>query len=891
MNAKFSAMALALLGSAAMAATATVWTEEGPGTKAPASWYSYTYGTGASVDTMTTAANVKVAEFTVTPGKTSNGAGYGFTWQQDPDNDYADVPITLANYKGVCLSYRATAPFRIDFKQSNITDDNYWGAELKAGAKRTFIAFSGLEQGWTSKTTVAWAVGKQTGVQFSYKNTHATSSVNTNTVEIVSFILADECENHAPNLVDGVSATVAKDLDEGDTLQVAFKNIFEDADGDDLNITMALSGYADDLVGSKSYSMSDIAKIKSKANPTGENTSATAIFTAKDPAGKSVTYTVELTLIDRKNAPVAVDDNYEMNEDDTLVVSSKDIMANDYDADDDGFTATLEDSPSHGKLVSFNGLTGKFTYAPNRDFYGTDSFTYFITDEGGLKSELATVTITVKNVNDPATLVIEDSLFYIDDIEGEAYKFADGISVKEDFAEFDVFIPTDEIVFTDPDVAGADFEVNARSTKGNIETLLKKRGGYYIVTVTSIANANGKDGIQLFILDGKDTVGFSIPLSIAAVADKPKAVDDTYSVLQDSTTSISAAKGVLKNDLNPDGESTLKAYLATEATHGTVKFATNGSFTYEVGAYEGEDTFEYFVVNAEGDTSNVATVTLEVAYRNRAPQVVAGTLDSIAKRLNGIQEDFGSQYSFTVADMKNWFVDPEGENFNLTVSNPDSILDVVLTTARMTIKSRKNTCGIASVNVTATDASKNSTTLKIPVEVECVNDRPERRHIVDTVYVPRAGWLKAYYVFDLFEDVDDSVLTMKVSEANSYLKAEVVGDSLYITLLEERLALQDNVPYKMQVTATDEYGNSANAPVKFVFLVDNTPIPQVATAAKMNWQGAIRAEQGSVAIFDMQGRVMWLHRLPVSEADVRNAAAKVQGRKILQVNKQVWTIK
>jgi hypothetical protein len=65
----------------------------------------------------------------------------------------------------------------------------------------------------------------------------------------------------------------------------------------------------------------------------------------------------------------------------------------------------------------------------------------------------------------------------------------------------------------------------------------------------------------------------------------------------------------------------------------------------------------------------------------------------------------------------------------------------------------------------------------------------------------------------------------------------------------------------------------------------------VATAAKMNWQGAIRAEQGSVAIFDMQGRVMWQHRLPVSEADVRNAAAKVQGRKILQVNKQAWTIK
>ena len=887
MNAKFSAMALALLGSAAMAATATVWTEDGPGTMAPASWYSYTYGTGASVDTMTTTANVKVAEFSVTAGKSSNGAGYGFTWKQDANNNYADLPVSLTAYKGVCLTYRATAPFRIDFKQSTITDDNYYGAELTAGAKRTFIAFSSLEQGWTSKTTVAWNVGKQTGVQFGYKNTHATTSVNTNTVEIVSFILADECENHAPNLVDGVSATVAKDLYEGDTLQVAFKGIFEDADGDDLNITLALSGYAKDLVGSKSYSMSDIAKIKSKANPI-DSTEATAIFTAKDPAGKSVTYTVKLNLIDRKNAPVAVNDNYEVNEDDTLTVGiNNGIFKNDYDDDGDETNYVSHTDPAHGKIIKFNELIGNFTYVPDPDFYGTDEFTYTIADKTELTST-GKVIITVKNVNDPAVVTIKDPTAYFN---GEdAFDMTEGITVKEDFEEFALIIPVANIEFSDPDADGSVPDVLVKSEKGYIEVELSKLSSNYMVAVSPIADANGKDAIKLFVVDGKDSVGISIPVTITPVADKPKAVDDTYSMLQDSTTSISAAKGVLKNDLNPDGESTLKAYLATEAAHGTVKLATNGSFTYEVGAYEGEDTFEYFVINAEGDTSNIATVTLDIAYRNRGPQVVAGTLDSIAKRLSGIREDFSSQYTYTVADMRSWFVDPEGETFTLAVSNPDSILDVTLSTARMTIKSRKNTCGVASLNVTATDASKNSTVLKIPVDVECVNDLPTRLRISDTVAVPRSGWRKAFYVFDLFEDVDDSVLTMTTSDVNSYLKAEIVGDSMIVSLAEERLALQDKVPYLLKVTATDEKGGSSVA-MKIVFLVDNTPIPYVATAAKMNWQGAIRAEQGSVAIFDMQGRVMWQHRLPVSEADVRNAAAQVQGRKILQVNKQIWTIK
>ena len=67
--------------------------------------------------------------------------------------------------------------------------------------------------------------------------------------------------------------------------------------------------------------------------------------------------------------------------------------------------------------------------------------------------------------------------------------------------------------------------------------------------------------------------------------------------------------------------------------------------------------------------------------------------------------------------------------------------------------------------------------------------------------------------------------------------------------------------------------------------------PTIAAAPKASWQSAILANRGAVALFDMQGRVMWKAKLPVSEAQVRAAAAQVQGRKILQVNKQSWTIK
>ena len=51
------------------------------------------------------------------------------------------------------------------------------------------------------------------------------------------------------------------------------------------------------------------------------------------------------------------------------------------------------------------GTDGSFTYTPNADFNGTDSFTYTASD-GTAASNVATVTMTVDAVND-APVAIE----------------------------------------------------------------------------------------------------------------------------------------------------------------------------------------------------------------------------------------------------------------------------------------------------------------------------------------------------------------------------------------------------------------------------------------------------------------------------------------------------
>lgn len=97
-------------------------------------------------------------------------------------------------------------------------------------------------------------------------------------------------------------------------------------------------------------------------------------------------------------APVANDDAYDTAEDTPLVIGAAGMLGNDSDADNDPVTAALVSNPSNGTLT-LNG-DGSFTYTPNENFTGSDSFTYKAND-GQADSPPANVTLNVTSVNDP----------------------------------------------------------------------------------------------------------------------------------------------------------------------------------------------------------------------------------------------------------------------------------------------------------------------------------------------------------------------------------------------------------------------------------------------------------------------------------------------------------
>ncbi len=88
----------------------------------------------------------------------------------------------------------------------------------------------------------------------------------------------------------------------------------------------------------------------------------------------------ECTIIDNdNNAPVANDDSYSVNEDNTLTIDvASGVLGNDTDAEGNPLTAILVSYVSNGALTL--NADGSFIYTPNTDFNGADSFTYNAND-------------------------------------------------------------------------------------------------------------------------------------------------------------------------------------------------------------------------------------------------------------------------------------------------------------------------------------------------------------------------------------------------------------------------------------------------------------------------------------------------------------------------------
>ena len=108
-------------------------------------------------------------------------------------------------------------------------------------------------------------------------------------------------------------------------------------------------------------------------------------YTVTDDEGNvSNVATVNLTIDNTQEPPVAVDDAATTAEDTAVTIN---VLAN--DSDPDGAlvpgTVTIAGQPANGSVVV--NADGTVTYTPDANYNGADSFSYTVTDDEGQRLE------------------------------------------------------------------------------------------------------------------------------------------------------------------------------------------------------------------------------------------------------------------------------------------------------------------------------------------------------------------------------------------------------------------------------------------------------------------------------------------------------------------------
>ncbi|KAA0077324.1 tandem-95 repeat protein, partial [Mycolicibacterium sp. P9-64] len=324
-------------------------------------------------------------------------------------------------------------------------------------------------------------------------------------------------------------------------------------------------------------------------------------YQATDGTTLSALATVTITITAVNDAPVATNDSFTTNEDTVL---NGNVLTNDTDVDSGTLTAVLGTGPAHGNLTL--NSDGSFTYTPQTNYNGADSFTYR-TSDGTTASNLATVTIGLTAVNDPPTA--GDNAYTVAEDGTLNVNAGSGVLTNDGDVDTD---PLTAVIGTGP--AHGSLALNADGS----------------FTYTPTANYNGTDTFTYRASDGTATSNLAtVTITITAVNDAPVAGDDTATTTEDAPVS----GNVLTNDTDIDGGTLTVATPGTITTaHGSVALNADGTFTYTPTAnYNGTDSFTYRTTDGTA-TSNLATVTITITAVNDAP---VATNDSYNLGANG----------------------------------------------------------------------------------------------------------------------------------------------------------------------------------------------------------------------------------------------------------------
>ncbi len=280
--------------------------------------------------------------------------------------------------------------------------------------------------------------------------------------------------------------------------------------------------------------------------------------------------------------PVATASSVTLDEDIAVDIA---LTATDPEGRLDADSVTITQLPTAGTLTE--ATTGTWRYQPDSNVSGVDSFAFTYADTDGLISAPAVVTLNVVAVNDVPLLAADVAA-------------------------------TPERVPVVIDVLANDSDVEGSLDAGSVEIVRAPTNG--IVTVEAdgqlrYASSDQFNGLVTFSYRAADTDGSfgepaEVTVSVAAVDDDPVAGDDAVVVLAGASVDIN----VLANDSDPENALDAGSVTVVDMPLAPVTVdPVSGVIRVDASARPaGRDTFTYRVSDVAGNTSNLASVVVDV---------------------------------------------------------------------------------------------------------------------------------------------------------------------------------------------------------------------------------------------------------------------------------------
>ncbi len=418
------------------------------------------------------------------------------------------------------------------------------------------------------------------------------------------------------------------------------------------------------------------------------------------------------------DAPITVNDVATMIEDMSF---NGNVAINDNDVEGDNLTVNITpiSGVSNGTLIL--NSNGTYSYIPNSNFFGTDSFIYEICDDGNPNlCTQATVNITVNSIND-APLLQNDFL----QIQEDAVLSGNVLTNAGDVENHTLSVTTSPVTNT-----------------GNGTIILNANGTY---TYTPYTNFFGVDSFVYEVCDNGTPVACStasVTINIVKENDAPIAVNDTETATED----ISLNGNIATNDSDVEGDNlTVNTMPITLTQNGALSLLVTGSYTYTPNVdFYGTDTFEYEICDDGSPIlCDTASVTIDVMPVNDAPIPLPDTLSMFAN--SSIQDNV----LLNDSDIEN-----DGLiTMTTPVVSPSNGTLIIQSNGNIDYTPNSNFVGTDSFTYEVCDSGTpimcDTETVTIIIEPDCIN-------------IELAAWLEGAYISTLGEMRNTLAATRKL---------------------------------------------------------------------------------------------------------------------------------